>query len=104
MKYFWILLGAGLNVLGDILLKRWSLGKIHIAWGMLAYLADALVWAKILKDGNNMSSSMAIWEVLAVLMVVWWVVAREGETLSTMSWIGILVSIVGVGLIEYGHD
>lgn len=104
MKYFWIFIGALLTCVGDVLLKRWSLGKTSIFWGMLAYVVDALVWAKILKDGNDMSSSMIIWETMSVILVIAWVVYFEEERLSNTTWIGMLVAVAGIALMEYGSD
>jgi hypothetical protein len=104
MKFFWIFLGAAFNVLGDILLKRWSLGKTHIAWGLASYVIDAFIWAKILKDGNDLGSSLVIWETVVILMAVGWVVWKEGESISPMSLVGMFVAMAGVFLIEYGHD
>lgn len=101
--FFWIFLGAALSVFGDVMLKRWSLGKASIFWGMAAYLTDALVWAKILKDGSPLSSSVVVWETLVVLLAIGWVVWREGETMNLTTGLGALIALAGVALMEHGQ-
>ena len=98
-----MLLGAWLNVLGDILLKRWASGKLWIGWGMLAYVVDALVWAAVLKSGGTLSKTLVIWEVIIVATGVLWGVLVEQEHVSPVSALGVLIALFGVVLVHVGE-
>lgn len=104
MKYLLLILGAAFNVIGDVLLKRWSMGQNHIMWGVAAYAIDALIWAKILKDGYSMSSSLVIWESLVMMTAIAWAILVAGEKLSIMSMFGIILATAGIALVEYGQE
>lgn len=97
-----IFLGAWLNILGDLLIKEWADGKTWLGWGVLAYVLDAFVWAKILRYGIPLSQALVLWEVLVVASGVLWGIAVKGEPISPVSGIGMAMCLAGILLIELG--
>lgn len=97
-----VLFGAWLSVLGDILIKEWADRKLWLGWGVLAYALDAFVWAKVLRDGADLSRTLVVWEVLVVLSGVLWGLLVKGESVTPLSAAGMVVALLGVVLIELG--
>lgn len=103
-KIMWIFLGAMFNLLGDILIKRWADGQIWLGWGILTYLIDGFIWARILSSGATLSESIVIWEASVILVGVGWGVLMENEVLSPTSIIGVIVTLLGILMVNLGSQ
>ena len=101
----WVILGAMFNLLGDILIKRWVDGQIWLGWGILTYLIDGFIWARVLSlQGATLSESLILWDASVILVGVTWGVLMENEVLSPTSIIGIIVTLLGILMVNLGSQ
>lgn len=101
----WVILGAMFNLLGDILIKRWVDGQIWLGWGILTYLIDGFIWARVLSlQGATLSESLILWDASVILVGVTWGVLMENEVLSGTSIIGIIVTLLGILMVNLGSQ
>lgn len=99
----WVILGAMFNLLGDILIKRWVDGQLWLGWGILTYLIDGFIWARVLSlQGATLSESLILWDASVILVGVTWGVLMENEVLSPTSIIGIIVTLLGILMVNLG--
>jgi len=102
---FWIftLLGAGLEIIGDVFFKRWTIEhKSMLIWaGFFIYAIGALCWAVSLKY-ELLSKAISIFTVLNLVIVSLIGIFFFKEDISVLGKIGILLGILSIVLIERG--
>lgn len=96
-----IILAVALEVVGDILFKKWSIGNKNILlyFGLLIYFVGTIFWAISLKY-NYLSKAISVFTVLNLIIVVLVGVMYFKEDLSLTNKIGIILGILSVILIE----
>ena len=100
--FLWLVGGAvALEVVADILFKKWSLaGKsLFLALGLALYFAGTIVWAYSLKY-EYLSKAITVFTVLNLILVVLAGVLLFNEQLSLLNKIGILLGIASVILMQ----
>lgn len=100
MNYLTILIGSVLNITGDIFLKRWADGKSPIAYGMMVYVLDAIVFAWTLKISNNFTTTLVLWELFVVISGATYGRLILNEELSNINYVGIIMAIISIYMIE----
>ncbi len=104
LKYvFWglIFLAVVLEVISDILFKKWAIDSKNI-WlyvGLLIYLIGTICWAISLKY-EFLSKAISVFTILNLVLVVLVGVLYFKENLSLINKIGIGLGIISVILIE----
>jgi multidrug transporter EmrE-like cation transporter len=98
-----ILIGTTLEVVGDILFKKWSIeGKnILLVAGLLIYFAGAVPWALSLQHAE-VSEAIVVFMVLNVIGVVLAGMFLFHETISDIQKVGIGMGILSIVLLEWG--
>lgn len=96
-----ILLATFLEIIADILLKRWTIQSKNILFiiGLVIYFIGTLFWAFSLKY-ENLSSAISIFTILNLIVIVLVGILVFGEELSLINKIGIALGIVSIILIE----
>ena len=96
-----LLLAVALEVVADILLKRWSIESrnILLVVGLLAYFIGTVFWAFSLKY-EFLSKAVSVFTVLNLVIVVLAGVLIFKEDLSLVNKIGIGLGILSVILVE----
>ena len=98
-----ILLAVLIEVLADILFKKWAVqhNQALFALGMMAYLIGTVFWASSLKF-EFLSKAGAVFTILNLVLIVLAGVVLFQEQLTTWNKVGIALGIVSVALIEFG--
>jgi len=96
-----LLLAVILEVIADILFKKWSMGNKGILFilGLAIYLIGTIFWAVSLKY-DYLSKAVSIFTVLNLIMVVAVGLLVFKEDISLTNKIGIALGIISVILIE----
>lgn len=92
---FWtlILVGAVLEVLGDVFLK-----KQQLAFGLSIYFLGSCFWALSLKEAD-LSKSIVIFTVVNLLLVVGIGIVMFHESLTTKQWLGVGFALLSLILV-----
>lgn len=103
-KYIFLLLitlAVALEVVADVLFKKWSLGSksYWLIIGLVIYIIGTTFWAYSLKYGH-LSKAISIFAVLNLIILVLVGVLVFKEDLSLINKIGIILGIIGIILIE----
>lgn len=102
---FWMftLLGVGLEIVGDVFFKKWTIGgKPLLMWvGFVIYAAGALFWAFSLKY-EMLSKAISIFTILNLVIVALIGIIFFKENISALSKFGIVLGIISIVLIERG--
>jgi small multidrug resistance pump len=102
---FWvfILLGVGLEIVGDIFFKKWAIENkpFLIVAGFLIYSLGALFWALSLKY-EILSKAISIFTIINLVIVTLVGILFFKEDVSLVGKIGILLGIISIILIESG--
>lgn len=102
---FWIfiILGAGLEIIGDIFLKKWAIeNRQFLMWiGFLVYVIGALFWAFSLKY-ETLSKAISIFTILNLVLVALIGIIFFKEDISMVAKLGIILGIISIALIERG--
>lgn len=102
---FWgcMLLGVGLEIVGDIFFKKWAVGnKTILLWiGFTIYLVGTLFWAYSLKY-EMLSKAISIFTILNLVILSLVGMIFFKENISVVGKIGILLGIISILLIERG--
>jgi multidrug transporter EmrE-like cation transporter len=103
MPALYLIVGALLEVAGDIGVKRWALSpgqSTKWLWvGAALYLAGSLFWILALRS-SPLSRAIVIFTVLNVLMATVVGVVLFGESMTTKLWIGLLLGLTSVAVLE----
>lgn len=96
-----IILAVGLEVIGDVFFKKWSLENrnVLLVIGLAIYFIGTIFWAVSLKY-EYLSKAISVFTVLNLVIVSLVGVLYFNEDLSLVNKIGIAVGIVSVILIE----
>jgi len=96
-----ILLAVLLEVVADILFKKWSINNKNLLLiiGLLIYFAGTIFWAFSLKY-EYISKAIVLFTVLNLIIIVLAGMLIFKENLSLTNKIGILLGILSVVLIE----
>ena len=96
-----LFLAIALEVVGDIFLKKWSLGgkSVLMAIGFMLYVVASLFWAFSLKY-EYLSKAISIFTVLNLICVVLVGVLMFEEKLSLVNIIGMVLGLVSVVLVQ----
>ncbi len=96
-----IALAVALEVVGDVLFKKWAMQSKNILLygGLLIYFVGTIVWAISLKY-EYLSKAISIFTVLNLVIVVLVGVLYFNEDLSLINKVGIGLGILSVILIE----
>jgi len=94
-------LAVALEVIGDILFKKWSLESrnVLLALGLIIYFIGTVFWAVSLKY-EFLSKAISVFTILNLIIVVLAGVIIFKEDLSLINKIGIGLGILSVILIE----
>lgn len=102
-KYFLLIVLAAvvLEVIADILFKKWSLGGkgVFIAAGMVLYTLGTVIWAYSLKF-EMLSKAISVFTILNLVLVAVAGLVIFKEDLSLTNKIGFALGLAGVILIE----
>jgi multidrug transporter EmrE-like cation transporter len=97
------LVGAavGLEIVADILFKKWALGgkSLILALGLALYFAGTVLWAYSLKY-EYLSKAITVFTVLNLAFVALAGVVFFNEQLSFVNKLGILLGLVSVALLQ----
>jgi|SRR3989344_6426650 len=96
-----IALAVSLEVVGDILFKKWSLDSrnVFLYVGLLIYFTGTIFWAVSLKY-EYLSKAISVFTVFNLIIVVLVGVLYFKEDLSLINKVGIGLGILSVILIE----
>ena len=96
-----IFIATLLEVIGDILFKKWSFNgrNIFLLFGIGLYTMGTVVWAYSLKF-ESLSKAISIFTVLNLIMVVLAGFIFFKESVSLINKVGIILGIVSVMLLE----
>ncbi len=96
-----IALAVALEVVGDILLKKWSVESISILLyaGLFIYFVGSIFWVISLKY-ESLSKAISVFTVLNLIIIVLVGVLYFKEDLSSINKVGIGLGILSVILIE----
>ena len=96
-----IALAVLLEVAGDILFKKWSIGNknILLVLGLIIYFIGTIFWAFSLKY-EFLSKAISIFTILNLVIVVLVGVLLFNEKLSVTNEIGIILGVISIILIE----
>ena len=96
-----IALAVGLEVIGDIFFKKWSIDNRNVLLyvGLLIYFIGTIFWAISLKY-EYLSKAISVFTVLNLVIVVLVGVLYFKEDLTLINKIGIGLGILSVVLIE----
>ena len=96
-----IVLAVALEVVADVLFKKWSVDDKNILFcaGLLFYFVGTIFWAVSLKYGY-LSKAVSVFTILNLVVLVLIGVIYFKEDLSLTNKIGILLGILSVALIE----
>ncbi|MFA6322877.1 MAG: EamA family transporter [Candidatus Buchananbacteria bacterium] len=102
---FWLftLIGAGLEITGDIFFKKWVIeNKPFLVWmGFIVYLIATVFWAISLKY-EMLSKAISIFTILNLVIVSLVGVLIFKENISLLSKIGIILGVISIILIQRG--
>lgn len=100
----WLLLmviGALLEVVGDVFFKKW--GQHSRTWlacvGLVAYGTGSVAWMYALRN-RDLGRSVAVFMIINALLAVVLGIALFDEKLTTAHRIGILCALLGLYLLE----
>jgi len=100
---FFALIGLAvlLEVVGDILFKKWAIENrtILLVFGLLIYFIGTVFWAISLKY-EYLSKAISVFTILNLIIIVLAGVLIFKENLSLINKIGIVIGIISVILIE----
>jgi len=104
MNYLFLSLVGGavvLEVIADVLFKRWSLEgrSILLALGLALYFAGTVVWAYSLKY-EYLSKAITVFTVLNLVLVILAGVLLFDEQLSTINKVGVALGVLSVVLVQ----
>lgn len=96
-----IFFAVTLEVLADILFKKWSIENKNLLLfiGLLLYIAGTIIWAFSLRYGF-LSKAISVFAVLNLILVVGVGVIYFKEDLTLLNKIGIGLGILSVILVE----
>ncbi|HLD05079.1 MAG TPA: SMR family transporter [Candidatus Nanoarchaeia archaeon] len=105
LKYgFWLflILAVLLEVIADVLFKKWSLENknLLLVLGLFLYFIGTVFWAFSLKY-EYLSKAISVFTVLNLVIITLVGVVLFKEHLSLVNKIGVLLGILSVGLIEW---
>lgn len=97
-----LFLGVSLEVIGDILFKKWSsgLGYSLLILGLITYALGTVFWAVSLKY-ELLSKAISVFTILNLIAVILVGVIFFKEDLSFMNKVGIVLGVISVVLLEY---
>ncbi len=96
-----VLLAVALEIIGDVLFKKWSIDNKYILLylGLIIYFIGTIFWAISLKY-EYLSKAISVFTVLNLIIIVLVGVLYFKEDLSLINKIGIALGILSVILIE----
>ena len=96
-----ILLAVLLEVIGDVILKKWALGgkNVLLMLGLLIYFTGSIFWVISLKY-EYLSRAISVFTILNLVLLVAAGVVIFKENLSFTNKIGICLGILSVVLME----
>jgi multidrug transporter EmrE-like cation transporter len=96
-----IIIAVALEIIADILLKKWSIENRNILFilGIILYFSGGIIWAFSLKY-DYLSRAISIFSILNFIIIVLVGVLYFKEDLSLINKIGIGLGILSVILIE----
>ncbi len=98
-----ILLGVGLEIIGDVFFKKWVVeNKSSWLWiGFGIYTIGALFWALSLRY-EMLSKAISIFTILNLVIVAFIGIVFFKEDISIIGKTGILLGLVSIAMIEFG--
>jgi multidrug transporter EmrE-like cation transporter len=92
---------VALEVVGDILFKKWSLGSKNVILmiGLAIYFIGAIFWAISLKY-EFLSKAISVFTILNLIIIALAGVLMFKEDLSLVNKAGIILGIISVILVE----
>jgi len=100
---FWgmILLATALEVIGDILFKKWSIenNSFFLITGLFIYFVGTIFWANSLKY-EFLSKSISVFSILNLIVIVLVGMILFKEDLTFQNKVGIGLGIISIMLIE----
>ena len=96
-----IILAVALEVIGDILFKKWSIESknVLLAVGLLIYFIGTIFWAISLKY-EMLSKAISVFTILNLIVIALVGVVMFKENLSLVNKIGIGLGILSIILVE----
>jgi multidrug transporter EmrE-like cation transporter len=96
-----IILAVSLEVVGDILFKKWTIEtkNILLISGLMIYFVGTIFWAFSLKY-DYLSRAVSVFTILNLIVVVLVGVVMFNENLSLLNKIGVLLGIVSIVLLQ----
>lgn len=103
MWLFLMLLGASLEVVGDVAFKKWGQSsKTWFAWaGMLSYSAGSIAWMYALKN-RDLGRTVVVFMMVNALLAVFLGVLLFDEKLTMGHKIGLVFALTALYLLENG--
>lgn len=99
MYLLFLCLGAILEVVGDLYLKKWTLGQATIYPGIIFYAVGSAFWMAALKN-HDLSKAIIVFVCLNVIFAVMVGVFFLKEESSLSLWLGLILCLVGMILAE----
>ena len=96
-----IVLAVALEVVADVLFKKWSLNHRQVLFGvgLSIYFLGTIFWAYSLKY-NYLSKAISVFTILNLVILVLVGVLVFKENLSLINKVGIALGIISIILIE----
>lgn len=101
MFFILIALAVTLEVIGDVLFKKWAIGSrgLYLGIGLLIYFIGTVFWAISLKY-EYLSKAISVFTVLNLIIVSLVGIFMFKEDLSVINKAGIALGVLSVILIE----
>lgn len=96
-----MIVGALLEILGDVLFKKWTNGGDlkYMIFGFASYIVGSVMWMASLKYAD-LSRAIVVFSCLNVILAAICGVTMLGEESSKTLWIGVLLCVLGIVLVE----
>lgn len=96
-----MIIGSLLEILGDVLFKKWTNGGDfkNMIFGFASYIIGSLMWMASLKYAD-LSRAIVVFSCLNVILAAVCGVILLGEASSKTLWIGALLCVLGIVLVE----
>lgn len=97
-----ILFGVGLEIVGDVLFKKWAIDShknIFFIVGFLIYALGTIFWAVSLKYGL-LSKAISLFTILNLVIIILVGMIFFHENISLINKLGVSLGIISVILME----
>ncbi len=98
-----ILLAVGLEVVADVLFKKWAIENRNLLLfaGLALYFAGTIFWAFSLKY-ESLSKAISVFTVLNLVAIILIGALYFKEDISALQKAGIMLGVISVFIMEFG--